>query len=155
MKNLASCAFLLVFAAACASSTAVMDQRALNCGEAGQDIEVAAGLDDGTSGRAAEQTGQRAYLVNVTNNSHGEVTVKSVRVDPNDHEGTAMDVITKVFDQTIPENDEHLFVLPINATWTREMIERHPTSGWPYEISVAVALTNGDTYRCSFDVQFR
>jgi hypothetical protein len=154
MKTLALFAALL--ACACASSpTAVIDQRTLRCDEPGHDIEVAAGLDDGTSGRATEQTGQRAYLVNVTNNSHGEVTVKSIRVDPNDHEGSMDNVVTRSFNQTIPENDEHLFLLPINATWTREMIERHPTSGWPFEFGVSVVLANGDAYRCDFQVQFR
>lgn len=143
-----------LFACACASPTAVIDQHTIKCGP-GQDIGVEAGLDDGTSGRAMEQTGQREYLVQVTNNSHDEVTVKSVRVDPGDHGQTSFDVVTKVFNHTIAENDEFLFHLPINATWTREMIERHPTSGWPLQLSVAVALTNGDTYRCDFEVQFR
>ena len=68
-------ALLLLLLAACASPTAVMDKRAIRCGP-GQDIEVRAGIDDGTIINR-EDHGEMKYLVEVSNNSHADVTVKA------------------------------------------------------------------------------
>lgn len=148
MKTLALFAALL--ACACASPTAVIDHRALDC-SAGNDISVEAGLDDGTNGGRAEATGQREYLVRVTNNAHEEVTVKTIRIDPSDRVATGLDSVAKEFNHTIAENDEYIFHLPVNAPWNRGVPERPPVYERTVVFSVIVALTNGDSYRCQFE----
>lgn len=144
----AAVALAVLLAAACASPTAVVDKRVFRCGP-GQDIDVRAGLDDGSINR--EIAGQLQYLVEVANNSHHDVTVSAIRVTPRFKWNEPVEGIESAvmsFDQLIPENDEHVFELPANASGPRSFerqIERQEI-----EFAVIVSLSNGDSYHCSF-----
>lgn len=141
-------ALLLLLLAACASPTAVIDTRSFRCGP-GQDIEVRAGLDDGTALR--EVARELTYLVEVANNSHRDLTVRSVRVAPSGEESaTGLAAVSKVFDQLIPEGEDHVFEIPASASWNPTSAFDRRIRGERLELAVTVALTNGDSYRCSF-----
>lgn len=151
MKTLALL-FAALLACACASPTAVMDKRTMLC-DSGQDIGILAGLEDAPQTTAEMAATGPTFLVEVSNNSHGEVTVKSIRIEPSDQREIRMDNITKMFNETIAENDEHLFRLPVNAPWNYGSIDRQiALSGQHLTFFVTVSLTNGDTYRCPFEV---
>ena len=77
MKTIASITILLLLSA-CASSTSVIDERQFRCGP-GQDIEIRAGLDNGSM--AADVGGMITYLVEVANNSHNDVVVATRRYE--------------------------------------------------------------------------
>ena len=151
MKKASVLAFLLL--AACASPTAVIDKRSFRCGP-GQDIEVRAGIDDGSI--THEIGGQLEYLVEVANNSHRDVTVSNIRIEPKPRAGQkieGIDSAAKSFDQLIPENDEHVFELPANASGPRafeSQVDRQEI-----EFVVLVSLANGDSYHCSFLARWR
>ena len=149
MKSLAL--FAALFACACASSpTAVIDKHAYQCGQPGLDVEIEAGIDDGTGAGGSEMTGMREFLVRVTNNAHGELTVKTVRVDPNMQNSAGIDPVAKEFDHTIDENDEFIFHLPVDGPWRHGGFSPR-SAAQRLEFSVTVVLTNGDSYRCQFE----
>ncbi len=138
---------VVLFAAACASPTAVMDKRVFRCGPE-QDIEVRAGLDDGSINH--EVGGQLTYLIEVANNSHGDLTVSYIRIEPHFRFNEPIEGVegaAKAFDQLIPENDEHVFELPTNASGPRSATQ---LARREIEFGVVVTLSNGDSYHCSF-----
>jgi hypothetical protein len=137
----------LVVLAACASPTAVIDQRSFNCGP-GQDLEIRAGLEDPLRGEAAA-LGQLTFLVEVANNGSTDVTVKSINVEPRMRGDVEMRGVTRDFDQTIAEAEEHVFRLPATDFGT---VIRGDATTLPraFEFLVVVRLTNGDVYRCPF-----
>lgn len=155
MKTIAFCSILLF--AACASPTAVI-RNTFDCAP-GQDLEVRAGLGDPT--RTGEQTGQYVFLVEVANNSHGDLTVTSVRVDPRDSQqrirrDTPIQGASKEVDETIEAGTEHLFELPATAFGafpSRDVVDQ--VLPGPIEFVVTISLTNGDSYRCPFAVERR
>ncbi len=138
---------VLLLAAACASPTAVVDERTFRCGP-GQDIEVRAGLDDGSINH--EIGGQLMYLVEVANNSHRDLTVSYLRIEPHAKFGEPIEGVesaAKTFDQLIPENDEHVFEIPANSG--PRAFDQRPDRR-EIEFLVVVTLSNGDSYHCSF-----
>lgn len=139
---------------ACASPTAVIDTRDFQCAP-GQDLGIAAGFEDG---RSTEQLGQAAFLVEVSNNSHAEVTVTSVRVDPDQSNRLQYETAVDGTDVVVPEGEAHLFRLAARAPLAPDPgIARAPSiraRGPEFlAFSVAVKLTNGDQYRCGFRVR--
>jgi len=151
MKNIASLT-LLLFLAACASPTAVIDKRTFQCGP-GQDIEVRAGLDDGSINH--EVGGELKYLVEVANNSHNDVVVSSVRISPSGGKIAGVDNAYKVFDQLIPEGEDHVFEIPTSGVWNPRSDFAQQMVGRRVEFRVMVALSNGDVYHCPFAAQWR
>jgi hypothetical protein len=151
-----ACVLVLLLFAACASPTAVIDKRTFRCGP-GQDIEVRAGIDDGTIINR-EDHGEMKYLVEVSNNSHSDITVTQIRIDPmRDKRDEVPEVYSasKVFNQEIPENEEHLFEIPIGS-WSRTThFDRKLEGGSRLEFWVRVSLSNGDSYHCSFEAVWR
>jgi hypothetical protein len=138
---------------ACASATDVIDQRALGCGP-GQDIEVRAGL---APPEIANTIGQMVFLVEVANNSHEDLTVDSIVIDPTRTppgqrplQRTAKDV-----DQLIAEGTEHVFELPTAYQAMYESLDPRSAGQGRHEFSVTVKLTNGDSYRCPFAADVR
>jgi hypothetical protein len=133
--------------AACASPTAVIDQRSFNCGP-GQDLEIRAGLEDPLRGEAAA-LGQLTFLVEVANNGGADVTVKSITVEPRMRGDVEMRGVTRDFDQTVAEAEEQVFRLPATDFGT---VIRGDATTLPraFEFLVVVRLTNGDVYRCPF-----
>ena len=147
---------VVLLLAACASSTDVIDQRTLRCGP-GQDIEVRAGVDDGTIINR-EDRGVMKYLVEVANNAHNEVTVTHIRIEPMRDKREEVPEIKsawKEFNQTIPENEEHLFEIPIDAWSSTTHFDRTIAGGERFEFLVRVSLSNGDSYHCTFAAVWR
>ena len=144
---------LVLLLAACASPTAVMDKRSLPCGP-GQDIEVRAGIDDGTI--TQEIGGELQYLVEVANNSHHDVTVKQIRIQPIRQYVEEIDSASKTFDQVVPEGDAHVFEIPTGALSRSTHFDRKILGGTSrVEFSVLVSLSNGDSYHCAFEAVWR
>ncbi|HEV7241920.1 MAG TPA: hypothetical protein VGQ36_22000 [Thermoanaerobaculia bacterium] len=151
MKSIASITFLLLLAA-CASPTAVIDNRGFRCGP-GQDIEVRAGLDDGSINN--EVGGELKYLVEIANNSHNDVVVTSVTIEPGGERVYGVDSAYKVFDQLIAEGDAHLFEIPASDVWSRMHESVRPAPGRRVEFRVTIVLSNGDSYHCPFEALWR
>ena len=151
MKRIAP--FALVLLAACASSTDVIDNQVMNC-DSGQDIEVRVGI--GGDRTALHSMGgaedQFEILVEVANNSHEDLTVKSVKVDQHtpDVADYRIDNSWRKFDQLIEEGKDHTFHLPTRGRVQRQAMR--DLTGQGIELDVTVALTNGDSYRCQFSV---
>jgi hypothetical protein len=146
---------LLVLAAGCASSDSIPNE-VMDCGP-GQDLEIRAGLADPKN---SDNFGQYVFLVEVANNSHEDVTVKRVRIDPRPTEryGTRsrpLNGAVKTYDETIVQGTEHVFELPSTASGLTAPDARDAVQPGEYELVVTVLLTNGETYRCPFLVQTR
>lgn len=144
---------LSLLLAACASPTAVLDKRAFPCGP-GRDIEIRAGIDDGTITK--EVGGELQYLVEVANNSHNDVTVKSIRIQPIRQDVEEIDAASKTFDQLIPEGEDHVFEIPTGELSRSTHFDRKILGGTSrVEFSVRVELSNGDSYHCAFEAVWR
>jgi len=151
MKTIGSLT-LFILLAACASPTAVIDKRGFRCGP-GQDIEVRAGLDDGSINH--EVGGQLQYLVEIANNSHNDVVVKSVRIEPDGEKIEGVDSAYKVFDELIAEGEDHVFEIPASGAWIPRSGFAGQVAGRRVEFRVTVALSNGDSYHCLFSARWR
>ncbi|MBV8520222.1 MAG: hypothetical protein JO197_22705 [Acidobacteria bacterium] len=154
MKTLAFCSLLLL-AIGCSSSsnTDLLDHRTLQC-EAGDDLAIQAGLEAPTQSTNEAFTGSLTMLVNVTNNSHQDYTITAIRIDPaqssNDSTYDLISAYQKV-NQVIPENEEHLFRLPVSGRSRGSAFSReHGRQGVPFVLTVLAS--NGDQYRCQFSV---
>ena len=135
----------------CASSDDLTDRRYLGC-EPGQDVSIAAGLDTGF----LDDDGSEDHfnvLVEVSNNSHEDITVKTIGVDQ-----TADDFTTYVIDRGYAEYDlvvapgkDHTFEVPVRGRARRSSTGtlRAPQA---IDLRVVVLLADGDQYRCSFVV---
>ena len=148
--------FAIAFLASCASSsTDIIDSRSLPCGP-GQDIDVMAGLDKSSVENRMDDRVQ--LLVNVSNNSHQELTVTSIRAEQSrtDQTRVLIDAGTRQFNHVLPEGKEHTFELPLLARlrelneWDRLRERENRDRG--IELAVTIQLSNGDSYRCVFDV---
>lgn len=148
MKIVASLAIALLVS--CASATDVMDDRQLGC-DPGQDISIMAGVDapglhmDGTHD-------QFDAIVEISNNSHEEVTVKTIRVEQVENESSPYLVESGYgkYDQVIPEGKDHAFKIPLTGRAAQNTRSLRAQPG--LELSVHVVLTNGDSYLCRFVV---
>lgn len=151
MKSIAFFAIALVLAACASSDSDIIDSRSLGC-ESGQDVSIMAGLDNGTL-REDGTDNRFELVVEVSNNSHGEVTVTAIRAEQvnRDTSRYRVDSGYRKYDQLIPEGKDFAFQLPMSgrmqfvdpSTMSRD-------SGNPVEIAVTVTLSNGDSYRCPF-----
>lgn len=155
----AGAAFVVPFLlAGCATNDGFVDDQVHDC-ESGS-IEIRAGID----GQSNVMTGsQQEYtvLVEVANNSDEDVTVDSVRVDPlsssrdSQYEFTGGAVRPR---QVIAEAHDAVFEVPLrvrlresNSGMSRMNDPRVRFSG-AVDVSVSVALSDGETYRCRFRV---
>ena len=147
MKTIAFCSILLL--TSCASSTGVVDKRAFNC-DSGQDIEVRAGLDDPLHSETAV-LGQVTFLVEIANNADHELTVDTISIDPVTRVDMELKGVSTRFNQAIPSADDHVFRLAA-SDFGKILIGDERTLPRNFQFRVTVRLTNGDTYRCPFDV---
>jgi hypothetical protein len=140
--------------AACASPTAVIDQRRFFCGQGTHDVSVEGGFEDP---RRGENVGDPAFLVEVANNSNQEITVARVRIEPNNGKNrNRYRPEVAIGEVVIPEGEAHLFRLPAREPLVAEP-DLAPTD-FPLppdrlQFSAVVILTNGDEYHCEFLVQ--
>lgn len=149
MKSLALLPVFLLLSA-CASSTAMEPDQVYDCGP-GHEIEIQAGLE---GARQNIDPGQElAYLVEVANNSHQDIVVEQIRIEPNARgRGTSeLDPVYQSVQQEIPEGKDHLFRFPVRMRLNRTMTSETTLSSAP-EMTVTVLLKNGDAYRCSFSL---
>ena len=143
---------LLALLTACASPTAVIDQRSFRCGP-GQDIEIRAGIFDPTTTR--EGAGPLTYIVEIANNSHNDVTVQTIRLRPLSDELSILKPVTRTVDQLIPEGEDHVFELAASDVWLRSPDLDPVFARRRLEFEATVLLTNGDSYRCAFAMTAR
>ena len=145
--------FAIVLLAACASPTAVIDQRAITC-EPGQEIGIAAGFEDGSE---ANHHGQLAFLLEVANNSHEEITVLSVRVEPSQRNRVRFESSFDSTKITIPEGEAHTYRLPTRIVTSpdADSSARAMVSRSSFEFFATVSLSNGDHYHCRFAADLR
>jgi hypothetical protein len=153
VKTIALLGSILLFAS-CSSSNSIVDETTFNCGS-GQAVDIMAGLEmPQMRGHGAEYGGQRAKLmVNVFNNSHGEITVTNVSADQ-----IADPDATYVFDRgnltadvTIADGEEHTFELPMTGRTMGQpdFSRRTPPS---IVLAVRVKLSTGDSYLCRYEI---
>lgn len=148
--NATAGAIAFVFFVSC-SSTDVIDRRYLDC-EPGQDVSIAAGLDaaylhdDGTEDHFN-------VLVEVSNNSHDDITVDAIGVDQLADELTSYTVDRGYgkYGLVITPGKDHTFELPVHGRAVKRSMQSL-TASRGIEIRVAVLLEGGDQYRCSFAV---
>jgi hypothetical protein len=156
MKRFALLPLLLVFAACRSSNDGFIDNSAQECGP-GQDVEISVGIDPPKS--PSERFENRlTVLVEVANNSHEEITVKSIRIDPeigNTNTGTRYDFqsAVKEVDESIPEGESARFELQMTGqlriSMDAESQRQHVTG---VDVAVTVLLANGDHYRCRYQL---
>lgn len=151
MKAIALASILLL--AACSSSSDAVTNT-FECGPE-QDLEIRAGLAD--PGAMREMSGQVTYLVEVANNSHQDLTVKAIRIEPREtgsRSQSRLQGARRSYDQTIPHGTEHVFELPATEL-SGGMNDRESFPERYSELMVYVMLTNGDSYRCPFRIARR
>jgi hypothetical protein len=153
MKSVALLAILLV--ASCASDSQIRDHRSLGC-ESGQDIDLMVGLSKDDVSEYSTGDDRFEVLVNVSNNSHEELTVTAVRIEQTgpDRSRYQVDPVARRLDHLLPAGKEHTFHLPATGrirgvTDLRSSLDEQATG---VHLAVTVNLANGDSYRCEFDV---
>lgn len=153
MKSIALIAVLLL--TACSSGSGLIDQRVMDCGS-GQDIDIIAGIQQ-AGGRGREFGGDRAVMVvNVANNTHGEVTIVNIGADQitDAHTVYVYDRGNLNPDATLAEGEEKTFELPltgrrVNSPDLRDQEELRRENE-PVLMAVRVRLSNGDSYVCRY-----
>lgn len=133
----------------CASSDGFI-QEVNSCGP-GSPIGIDAGWDQQSSPVERGQN-RMTLLVQVSNSSDHDITVKSVRADPMPMERDSMYEVSggsQTFDKVVAEGDDFTFEIPM--TTMRRMQDRTTgvrASG--VDVSVTVALASEDSVRCRF-----
>lgn len=143
-------ATLVLLLAGCASSTAMEDNRVLDCAS-GRDIEVLAGIDSPPS--SMFDLHELTYVVEVANNSHEDVVVDFIRVQTSGSRFLAtFEPVSRSVNQGIAQGKDHLFRFTTTRSLTSvdETHQRSQTIGAGARLDVMVKLTNGDAYRCAF-----
>lgn len=148
MKPIALLPICLVLFA-CASSDDVSGGRTLDC-RSGQALEVRAGIDQEAFDQGRNISGTIEFLVEVANNSHEDVTVKTLTIRPISLQRAAFQNVTRTVNQEIPEGTEHLFELPA-PTFSRLPGRDQNFDPDAFDFSVFLSLTNGDSYLCHFE----
>jgi hypothetical protein len=149
MKTIALLTIAFLFS--CASSDGIIDERVRDC-DSGGDISLIAGFDNLPAGQGVNDD-RFDLLLEISNNSHGEVTVTAIRVEQQ-HANTAayrIDPAGKKFDDVIEEGKDKTFRLPLVG---RRVLSQDRSSSVlgsnGLELVVTVTLSNGDSYRCLF-----
>lgn len=154
MKSIAL-VFSVLLLTACSSGSGLIDQRTMDCGS-GQDIDIVAGIQQAGS-RGREFGGDRAVMVvNVANNTHGEVTISNISADQitDAHTVYVYDRANLNPDATLAEGEEKTFELPMTGRRFSnpdlrdqdELRREHQ----PILMALRVTLTNGDSYVCRY-----
>ena len=140
----------LLLAAACASNDGFVQKEVSSCGP-GSSIGIDAGWDQQSSPVQRGQN-QMTLLVQVSNNSDADITVKTVRADPMPMERDSMYEIqggAQKVDKTIAEGEDFTFEIPM--TTMRRLQERTTgvrSSG--VDVAVTVVLDSEEQVRCRF-----
>lgn len=154
MKTIALLPVLLLLLA-CSSATSMGDKEVLDCSP-GQPLEIQVGLQGTRHGQTVEPGEDLEFLVEIANNSHEDVTIESIRIDPDRAGNTpgAYEPVYRVVNQEIAEGKEHLFQFPARRQITSAEEDRPPGRGFRQapQMTVTVIVKNGDSYRCAFSL---
>lgn len=145
---------VLLLSAACASNDGFVRDTVKTC-QPGADLEIQAGIDAGAPNNERFDD-QIDMIVEVSNNSHEDVTVKTVRVDPSHADSGRVDVVggSKEVDEDVPEAQSKMFEIPITVRRRGVLGPQSPsrvTAQW-VDFAVTVVLSDGEAYRCSFRI---
>lgn len=152
MKTLALlCAAALL--ASCASSDGLIDDRVLDC-SSGQDLMIRVGVQPPAT--VADESSPIAdrftMLVELSNNSHNDIHVKDVRIEQYyrgaNQPAYQFDSGFKKVDEVIEDGKDIIIEVPVNGRWAQPRYRARVPDR--LEMIVAVALANGDSYRCRF-----
>ena len=145
---------LILTLAACGSSDqfGIPDKRVVNDCEHGG-VEVRVGLNGGQPGMERTED-HLTFAVEVANNLREDIVVTRIRIDPTPDEMSPYQLSPTggSFSETIPENEEHLFELPVTLRTAFVDRNRQTVSRNFLEVVVTVVLQNGDSYRCRYGV---
>jgi hypothetical protein len=142
---------VLFFTAGCASKDGFEGESVHACGP-GDLVTIEAGVDLQGYNQMENMPARIMILVRVSNNSHEDIEVKFVRIDPLSQDNAVYRIENAYgeFSQVIKEGDDHIFEIPSTGQYMpryeREVISR---GGVP-EAAVSVGLANGPVYRCRF-----
>lgn len=145
---------VLLLSAACASNDGFVRDTVKTC-QPGADLEIQAGIDAGAPNNERFDD-QIDMIVEVSNNSHEDVTVKTIRVDPSHADSGRVDVVggSKEVDEDVPEAQSKMFEIPITVRRRGVLGPQSPsrvTAQW-VDFAVTVVLSDGEAYRCSFRI---
>lgn len=145
----------LLALAGCTSATDLIENEAVLCTEMGNEVSVMLYAAEADRVPAGVREDQGVTLqVEVSNNSHSEIVVKSISLVPTDPRARIkLNPAFGKFDQEIAEDKEHVFTLRTTGRWigNRDITGVEQPSG-SVELESRVALGNGQLYRCRFDV---
>ncbi len=155
MKTILAISLLLL--SACASNDGFIDEQMHLC-EPGDPIEIMAGVLEPD----VSMGGRMTVVVEVSNNSNEDVTVDTIRIDPQpsvandqrvqyDFQGGSRD-----FDREIKEAETETFEVPVTIR-LRDPVLTGQSRGITIavEAAVMVKLANGDASRCRFRMPVR
>jgi hypothetical protein len=133
---------------ACASSDGIVKNEIM--GGPGQDIAVGI-VDLDTPLNTLDTEGTRQYTVHieVTNMTHGPLTVEKI-TNPPARSGQAFQVqgSSRLFNEMIDGGQEHVFQIPLRGRLVRSF---HSDERRIVEFDVIVVLTNNDSYQYTFE----
>jgi hypothetical protein len=154
MKRALTLTSLLLLAAACASNDGFVKNDVNDCA-AGSEVTIDAGWD-AQAGSSLERGDDRlTMLVEVSNNSNKEITIKSINVDPmmqmNDDAPYELDRGSRTFGKAIAEGEQSTFEIPMVSR--RKMQDRsRGVRASAVDVAVTVVLETDQSYRCRFRV---
>lgn len=150
-----SLVFALFVLTGCGSSTDLIETESILCAEMGNEISVGlyAAESDRVPAGARQQQGV-TLKVEVSNNSHQDVVVKSIVLSPTDPRARIkLNTAHANFNQEIAEGKEHVFTLRTTGTWqTDQWVNVSDRPSGSVEVESRVELTSGQIYRCRFEV---
>jgi hypothetical protein len=149
---------LALLAFACASSSSKdfgIPNRTTDDCEHGE-VEVRAGLNIGVPMRGESMSDRLTFNVEVANNARRDIVVKLIRISPSPNQNATyeIDSTSGRFNETIPENEEHLFEIPIFGRSVGLESNRSYGSD-QLDVVVLVTLEGGEEYRCHFGIRYR
>ena len=155
MKTLTLFSVLLL--AACGSSSDFglqEDTQHTDC-EHGE-VEVRIGLSGPGTDMERGMDNRLTLTVEVANNSRDDITVKAVRVEQTERDMASFVVqdAYRHFNETIHEDEDHVFELPTNGRSVFDRSNRRTMGPNELYFVVSVYLEDG-TYRCKFGVPVR
>lgn len=146
---------LVLLLAACGSSNdfGIPENPTLGDCERGE-VQVRAGISDAREGKDISSDWLE-FSVEVANMAKGkDLVVKSIRIDPRGTENVpyVFDTVARTFNQTIPENEEHVFQLPTTGKRTPVNLKQSAIGEQNRLIFlVTMTLESGETYRCQYE----
>jgi hypothetical protein len=146
---------LLLLLAACGSSSndfGIPETKTIDDCVHGE-VQVRAGITDAREGKDISSDWLE-FSVEVTNNAHKDIVVKSIRIDPRTTESSpyVFETAFREFNQTIPENEERVFELPSTGkAKPRDPDQMKIGVQERLVLVVTVSLEGGESYRCQFE----